>query len=209
MPISSAQIARRALVIACLAWPCIWSAPAHAEDTPRAEVAVRVSAGLGAFEELTWAYPGVELVARMRLGASGRGLVEGALGFAPVDNHTYLSDGRMQHTSLGAGVALGARHALRLQGTASLGRLLFHADPDVLLEHPGVDLLLPRAAWVPIAGVQASYQVTSHLCLGAYARASLSQPVLFRENDQDPQATGAETRARLLLFGLFAEMRVF
>lgn len=187
----------------------LWSSGASAETPRRVDASVRVSAGFGALEEYAWAYPGVDLIGRLYLGARGRALVEMQLGYTPLDDHTYLSDGRMWRLALAAGARLAPRGALRVGGTVALEKYAFHADADLLIEHPGVDLRLPRGAWVPAAGVQAAYELTPVLALGLYARAGLTEVALFRENDQDPQATGPETRARLMLLGVFAELRVF
>jgi hypothetical protein len=199
----------RIVFIALALGTLLSSRPASAESTRRLDVSVRVSAGFGAFEEYSWAYPGVDLIGGLRLGACGRALVELQLGYATLDNHTYLADGRLVRLGLAGGVRLLRAGALRLAGTFELDMLAFHADPDVLAEHPGVDILASRGDWVPAAGVQAVYEVTPVLALGLYARAGLSRVALFRENDVDPQAAGEETRARLMLAGVYAQFRVF
>lgn len=203
---------RRAVLILCIAviaaFLGIPERAAVASPLSRLDAAVRVSAGMGMLEERTYAYPGVDLVGTLRFGASMRGFVDLQLGYVPLDSHTYLADGRMMRAAMAGGTRLLTSGALRLGGVFALETITFHADPDVLTEHPGVDILVSRSRVVPALGLEMSYDVSASLAVGAFSRVDLAEVVLFREGDMDPQASGEEERARLVLFGLFAEVRI-
>jgi hypothetical protein len=176
---------------------------AVADPLPRLGAAIRVWAGWGDFQELTWAYPGVDLVGTLRIGAARRGFVDVQVGYAPLDNHTFVSDGRITRLAMTGGARLLASSALRLSGSFSLENVFFHADPDVLADHPGVDLLAPRGGLVPALGVEACYDLRSSIALGVFGRAALADVALFRDGD-----SGEEKRARLVLAGFFVDFRV-
>jgi hypothetical protein len=166
---------------------------------PRATLSMRVSAAMGTFGEATWAAPEVDLVPSLRL---GRGYAELQLGYAPLDNHTFLSDGRIVGLAAAGGICLLDGGALRLGGSLAVDSVAFHADPDVLTDHPGVDQLVRRGRTVAVAGIDASYALSAHLSLGLLARASLGRITLFDTPSGDHQD------ARLVLVGGFAEMRL-
>jgi hypothetical protein len=176
---------------------------AVADPLPRLGGAVRVWAGWGDFKELTWAYPGVDLVGTLRFGPARRGFVDLQIGYAPLDSHTFLSDGRMTRLAMTGGARLLANAALRLSGTFALETVFFHADPDILAEHPGVDLLASRSGVVPALGLEACYDLRSSMAVGIFGRAGLTEVTLFRD-----EVSGEEARARLLLAGFFVEFRL-
>lgn len=168
----------------------------------RLGAAIRVSAGFGVLEEYSWSYPGVDLVGTVRFGPGRRGYVDLQLGLAPLDNHTYLADGRTTRAALVAGVRALGGNRLRAGGLFALEDIAFHADPDVLAEHPGVDLLVGRGGLTPAAGLEASYELGRATALGLFARASLTELTLF------DAPSGERATARLILVGFFIESRV-
>jgi hypothetical protein len=176
------------LAAALLALLCPRAARA---DTPRVAASARISGGIGAFGELAWSAPGVEAIGALWLGAARRGYVDVRLGFAALDCHTFVAE------------------RTRVAATLSLEQLFFYSDPDVLPEHPGVDLLAERGGLVPAAGIETSFEVRPALAVGAFARMSLTDIVQFRESETDPQlGDGEEGSAYLILAGLFFEFRV-
>jgi hypothetical protein len=114
----------------------------------------------------------------------------------------------MVRLAVAGGARVGARGALRLAGVAALEYIAYHSDPDVLAEHPGVDLLVARGGLSPALGLEASLDVGASVAVGAFARASLTDLAVFREGDADPATAGDETRARLILAGLFVDFRL-
>jgi hypothetical protein len=178
-------------------------ARAAADPLPRLGGAVRVWAGWGDFEEFTWAYPGVDLVGTLRFGPALRGFVDVQIGYAPLDNHTFLSDGRMTRLAMSGGARLLSNGALRLSGTFALENLTFHSDAGLLVEHPGVDLLPERGGRVPALGLETCYDLRSYMAVGVFGRAALTEVTLFRDDD-----SGVEEHARLVLAGFFVEFRV-
>jgi hypothetical protein len=192
------------LAAALLALLCPRAARA---DTPRVAASARISGGIGAFGELAWSAPGVEAIGALWLGAARRGYVDVRLGFAALDCHTFVSDGRVARLTVGGGARVAER--TRVAATLSLEQLFFYSDPDVLPEHPGVDLLAERGGLVPAAGIETSFEVRPALAVGAFARMSLTDIVQFRESETDPQlGDGEEGSAYLILAGLFFEFRV-
>jgi hypothetical protein len=172
-------------------------------------VALRVSVATGHLAEVTWAYPGVDLLGTLRFGPARRGFVELQLGYVPVDSHTFLADGRAVRLAVAGGARFLPGRALRLGGSLAFEGLFFHADPDVVIEHPGVDLLASRTGFFPAAGLEASYDLSAAVLAGVFGRAGVTDVVLFREGDVDPEATGGEEgRARLVLVGFFVQVRL-
>ena len=195
-----------ALAIAAM-FVAAWPSPAAAESPEdagldRLGAAIRVSAGFGVLEEYSWSYPGVDLVGTVRFGPERRGFVDLQLGLAPLDNHTYLADGRTTRAGLAAGVRALRGHRLRAGALFALEDIAFHADPDVLAEHPGVDLLAGRGGLTPVAGLEASYELGRATALGLFTRASLTRLTLF------DAPSGERATARLILAGFFIESRV-
>lgn len=178
---------RFALAIAALA------APAAAEP-PRADL--RLSGAIGSLEELTWTGPGVELCGRLEL---GRALVGLRLGYAPIDNHTYLSDARVISATASVGLE---RDGLRAAAIAGLEHVAFHADPDILAELPDTDLILRRSELVPTAGIEGAVDLAAYAAVGLFARGSPGRLELLRDAD------GRQRRGRLLLIGAFVEIRI-
>jgi hypothetical protein len=175
----------------------------------RFDAAIRVSAATGRLAEITWAYPGVDLVGTMRLGPARRGFVELQLGYVPVDNHTFLADGRAVRLAVVGGARFLPGRTLRLGAAFAFETLFFHADPDVVNEHPGGDVLAPRVDFFPAAGLEVSYDLGAAVSVGVFGRVGLTEVTLFREGDVDPQATGGEEgRARLVLLGFFVQVRL-
>lgn len=168
---------------------------------PRLEASVRLSGAVGVLEQMTWAAPGVDLVGTLRLGASRRAHFGVQLGYAPVDNHTFLSDGLLARAALMGGTELAAGK-IGLDAIVAVDYVAFHADPDVLEDHPGVDLLARRDSIVPVVGVEAAYRVRDAMRLGLFARVGLSTIELFRDQD------GVSGDARLVLAGFFIEFRL-
>lgn len=170
------------------------AAPAAAEPGP--ELGVRLSGGAGVLDELTWSAPEVDVAVRHRVGPLWLGA---AVGYAPIDNHTFLSDARVVRVAADAAIARGR---LRLAGVASLEHVAFHADPDVLADLPATDLLRRRSNLLPAAGVEASVAVEPRAALGIFARVSATRVELTGTGD------GGVRRARLALIGAFAEYRL-
>ena len=169
-------------------------APAAAEPSRSPTLAVRVAGAFGAMEELTWAAPEVDLIGSVEL---GRGYLQAAIGYAPIDSHTFLSDGQLVRAGLGFGTRFGgARAALALD----VEHVAYHADPDVLAAHPGVDLLARRGGFLPTIGFEASRPVLGAVALGVFARVGLRELALFETDDGD------RLDARLLLAGVFLEL---
>lgn len=179
----------------------LWGGAAAAEPLDRVSAALRVSVGQGVLEgERTWAMPGVDLVGTLRFGPERRGFVDLQLGFSPLDNHTTLSDGRMNRIAVVGGVRLGERQRIRVGALLALEDISFHADPDVLAENPGVDLLVGRGDVVPTAGLEASLDVGAVTTIGLFARAGMTRLTLF------DTPTGDEGQSRLFLGGAFIEL---
>jgi hypothetical protein len=169
------------------------TAPATAEPL---HPSVRIGGSFGSCQELTWTAPAVELVVAQNFGG-GFGHV--ALGYSPVDNHTFLADGQIIRLAVAAGVT---RHRLRVAAVLDIESIGFHADPDVLAKHPDVDVLARRGGFVPAAGVEAAYAVTSAVSFGVAARVALRELELF------DSPSGDRDRARLVLGGLFLDVRL-
>lgn len=179
----------------------LFASGAAAASPPRLGASIRVSAGFGSLEEYTWAYPGADLVGTLRFGPRRRGFLDVQLGYSPLDNHTYLADGRMERLAVigGTHILPGAR--LRLGAIFALEHIDFHADPDVLAEHPGVDILVGRGGLTPAAGLEAGLQLTGVTSVGVFTRVSLRRLELYD--------AGADVgRARLVLAGFFVESRL-
>ena len=170
--------------------------PAAAE--PAWSASVRVAAAYGVLEETTWAYPEVDVVGALAIGE--RGYVALAAGLTPLDNHTYLSDGRVYR----AAVAGGATVVRRIRAAVALGleSVSFHADPDVLADHAGVDILASRGSVIPSAGLEVSRPIGASTVIGVFTRIGLRELTLF------DTGSGDRGRARLVLYGVFVELRI-
>jgi hypothetical protein len=181
----------RAIVHAAL---LVAAAPAAAE--PDRTVGVRVAGAVGAFEEITWCAPEVDFVGTLRVRG---GFLAIAAGYASLDNHTFVADGR----SFRLGVAGGMRFG-RVRAAAALGLefVAFHADPDVLTEHPGVDILARRGGLLPTAGLELAYPIGASTAIGVFTRVGLRELTLF------DTAAGDRGRARLALAGAFIELQI-
>jgi len=161
-------------------------------------VGIRAAIGYGAMEETTWAYPEVDVVGALRLG--DRGFVSLAGGYTPLDNHTYLSDGRIYRLALASGGTIAAN--VRGAVTVSLESVSFHADPDVVADHPGVDILASRGGLLPMAGIEAAYPIGESTVVGAFVRVALRDLELY-----DTPA-GERGLARLWLPGVYIELTI-
>jgi hypothetical protein len=160
------------------------------------ELAVRVSAALGSFDEVTWTAPGVELVARVQLGEA---FVAASAGYVPIDSHVNLADGEIVRGAVSAGVQ---RDRVHVAGIFDLGYVAYHGDPDVLVKHPGVDLVAREGGITPSLGVEAGYRFTSTVSAGVFVRAALRELTVYDGGGDDV------ARARLILGGAFLEVRL-
>ena len=160
------------------------------------EIAVRVSAAVGTFDEVTWTAPGVELVGRMSIGS---GFAAVTLGYVPIDSHVNLADGEIVHGALLGGARFGR---IDLAGIFDVGYVAYHGDPDVLVEHPGVDLVVRQGGVTPALGIEGSYRFSSMVAAGVFARAALRELVVYDGGGGDV------ARARLILAGAFLELRL-
>jgi hypothetical protein len=181
---------RRAVLFVALA------GTASAEPTHSA--AIRVSGGAGSFGELTWAAPGVDLVGTHRF--CSRWSVSAAIGYAPVDNHTFLADGRIVRAALAGSMTLASK--VRGALVVDLEHVAYYADPDVLEGHPGVNLVERRGGFTPTIGLEAAYPLTSALAIGAFARASLRELSLFEDG------AGRGGSARFVFGGIFVDLKL-
>lgn len=163
---------------------------------PDRVAAVRIAASVGALEETTWCVPEVALVGRFRLRG---GFVAIAAGFASLDNHTFVSDGRTFRLAIAGGMRVGPARAA---ATLGLEFVAFHADPDVLTEHPGVDILASRGGLLPTAGFELAYPIGASTAIGLFTRGGLRELTLF------DTAAGDRGRARLVLAGAFIELQI-
>jgi len=168
-----------------------------AADSPW-NVGVRVSAAYGVLSEKTWAYPEVDIQAEYRV--APRAFVTLAGGYTPLDNHTFLADGRIYRLEL-AGGALFAGGVIRTTAAFGLELVMFHADPDVVTDHPGVDILASRVSVLPSLGLAATHRLTRFSDLGVYTRLALSKLELFDAPNGD---TGS---GRLWLAGAQLDVR--
>jgi hypothetical protein len=164
----------------------------------RWNVGVRVAAAYGVLSEKTWAYPELDVLGEYRL--TPRAFVTFGGGYAPLDNHTYLADGRFYRLEL-AGGALLAHDDVRVTGAFGLESVTFHADPDVVTDHPGVDILASRSAVLPSVGVAATHRLTSFSDLGVYTRLALTKLELWTAPNGDSDS------ARLWLAGAQLDVR--
>jgi len=182
-------IRRAVLLLVALATP--------AAGEPERSVSVRVSGAVGALEEITWAAPEIDLVGTL---VRGRGFLSLAAGYASFDNHTFLSDGRMLRLGVAGGASLVA--GVRAAATFAIEDVAFHADPDVLTRHPGVDLLARRGGLMPSAGLELSYPIGASTVIGVFTRLGLRELTLFETS------SGERGRARLVLAGAFIELQI-
>jgi len=160
------------------------------------ELAVRISAAVGSFDETTWTAPGVELVGRLDTGGAFFGAT---LGYVPIDSHVNLADGEIVHGSLAGGIARGR---VRLAATFDLAYVAYHGDPDVLVRHPGVDLVVRQGGVVPSLGGEAAYRFTAALSAGGFVRGALRELVVYDGGGGDV------ARASLVLVGAFLDVRL-
>jgi hypothetical protein len=170
---------------------------AHPALADRA-ASVRVGGAFGKLEELTWAAPEISLAGTLGIGA--RAFVVASAGYASLDNHTFLADGR----AIRFAVAGGARVLERVRAAATFGLELvaFHADPDVLAEHPDVDVIARNNAVLPSAGIELSRPLGASTAVGVFARIALRELTLFET------PSGDRDRARLVLAGAYLEVRI-
>ncbi len=169
---------------------------ANREVQAEPELGVRVSAAAGHFEEITWTAPGVDLVGSVAIGG---GFLELSAGYVPIDSHVFLADGEIVHGALAGGIPLGDR--VRAAAVFDLAYVAYHGDPDLLVEHPGVDLLTRNGGITPSVGFEVAYRFTRVASAGVFARVALRQLTVF-----DDEA-GDRARARLVLGGAFLDLR--
>ncbi len=160
------------------------------------EIAVRVSAAIGSFDEVTWTAPGVELALTMPLGDA---FLAATAGYVPIDSHVNLADGEIVHGALLGGVRRGDVH---LAGILDLSYVAYHGDPDVLVKHPGVDLVAREGGVTPSLGIETGYRFTPTVSAGAFVRAALRELVVYDGGGDDV------ARARLVLGGAYLELRL-
>jgi hypothetical protein len=162
--------------------------PARAER----DLSARISVAFGVMDELTWAAPEIDLAGTLDVGE--RGYVSLAIGYAIVDNHTYFADGRSGRLELAGGARAFGR--TRVGATLGVEYLGYHADPDLLTEHPDVDQLELQGGILPTAGIELSHPI-GRMRLGAFTRVGLRELTLFETT------AGERERARLVLAGVF------
>ncbi len=165
------------------------------------EILVRISAAVGSFDEVTWTAPGVELVVRAELGtvSLGDGFVAVTAGYVPIDSHVNLADGEIVHGAVIGGLQRGRVH---VAGIVDVSYVAYHGDPDVLVEHPGVDLVKREGGVTPSLGIETGYRFSSTVAAGGFVRAALRELTVY-------DGGGGDTvRARLVLVGAFLELRL-
>ncbi len=167
------------------------------------EILVRISAAVGSFDEVTWTAPGVELVVRVDLGTGSRTLgdafVAVTAGYAPIDSHVNLADGELVHGAVIGGLSRGRVH---VAGIVDVSYVAYHGDPDVLVEHPGVDLVKREGGVTPSLGLESGYRFSSTVAAGGFVRAALRELTVY------DGGAGDTARARLILVGAFLELRL-
>lgn len=167
------------------------------------EIAVRISAALGSFDEVTWTAPGVDLVVRVDLGTGPRTLGETFValtaGYVPIDSHVNLADGEIVHGALIGGLQRGPVH---VAGIVDVSYVAYHGDPDVLVLHPGVDLVKREGGVTPALGIESGYRFSRTVAAGGFVRAALRELTVY-------DGGGGDTaRARLILVGAFLDVRL-
>lgn len=167
---------------------CALATPAGAEPT----LSARVGAAFGSFEDLTWEAPEVDLALTFRI--APRAFVSIAGGYAILDNHRLLSDGRTGRVELVGGVMVD--RCWRAGLTIGVVLAGYHTDPDLLVDHPGVDLVASRGGVFPTGGFELARRLTSTIEVGAFARIGLTELEVF-------EAAGETLDARLILGGAF------
>lgn len=159
------------------------------------EILVRISAAVGSFDEVTWTAPGVELGVRARIGDA---FVTATAGYVPIDSHVNLADGEIVHGAVIAGVQRGPAH---VGGVLDVSYVAYHGDPDVLVEHPGVDLVKREGGVTLSLGIESGYRFSSTVSAGGFVRAALRELTVYDD-------AGDKARARLILVGAFLEVRL-
>jgi len=181
----------RAIAIGLLAG----TAPVRADDHPPS-ASIRVGAAVGELSEPSWFLPEVDLVVHVPI---GRAFVSGTIGYAIPDDHTYLADGQDYRVVVEGGARAGK---WRASGGLGLDYVLFHADPDVETDHPGVDQLVHRTAVLPTVNAEVAYAIGSATSIGVYGLVALRELRLF------DTPSGDHLDARLALVGAFIEVRL-
>jgi hypothetical protein len=184
------EIRRAVLLLFVLASP--------AAGEPERAVAVRVSVAVGALEEATWLLPEVDLVGTLPI--RERGFVTLAAGYASLDNHTFLADGRTFRLAAAGGATVFGR--VRAAAGFGLELVAFHADPDVLTEHPDVDILETRGGLMPSASLELSHPIGASTAMGVFTRVGLTRLTLFETS------SGERSDSRLVLAGAFIELQI-
>jgi hypothetical protein len=179
---------RSLLVVIALA------SPAAAERT----ASLRAGVAVGALDEMAWTWPAIEVAGSFDVGT--RAFVTAGIGYSSLDSHTFLSDGRTIKLAVAGGVRVNPR--VRVAATAGVELVAFHADPDVLANHPDVDQLERRTATLPSVGVDAAYRLGAVAAIGAHARIALTELTLF------DSPSGDRERARLVLAGAYLELSI-
>jgi hypothetical protein len=159
---------------------------------------LRVGGAAGVLDELTWAAPEIDVAATFDLGE--RAFVVGMIGYTLLDNHTYLADARAIRFAIAGGVRVVER--VRAAATLGLELVAFHPDPDVLDEHPDVDVIARFNATLPSAGIEVSRPLSRTAAVGVYARIALRELTLFDTPSGDTE------RARLVLAGAYLELAI-
>lgn len=160
------------------------------------EILVRISAAVGSFDETTWTAPGVDLVVRMPIRDA---FVAVTAGYVPIDSHVNLADGEIVHGALLAGIQRGPVH---VAGVLDLSYVAYHGDPDVLVEHPGVDLVAREGGVTQSLGIESGYRFSRTVAAGGFVRGALNKLTVY-------DGGGGDTaRARLILVGAFLDVRL-
>ena len=168
--------------------------PAAADRT----ASLRVGGAAGVLDELTWAAPEIDVAATFDLGT--RAFIVATIGYTLLDSHTYLADARAIRFAFAGGVRVVER--VRAAATVGLELVAFHADPDVLAEHPDVDVIARRDATLPSAGLEISRPLSRTAAIGVFARVALRELTLF------DTPSGDTDRARLVLAGAYFELAI-
>ena len=166
-------------------------------------LSLRVGAAVGSFGEPTWAAPTVDLVGTHVHCARPQCVgwsFSGSLGYSPLDSHVFIADGQIVRAAVAAHMQVPP--AIRVAGTLSLEYLVYHSDPDVLTDHPGIDLRAKRGGLAPALGVESTVRFTPALAVGAFLRGTPRELSLFED------ASGRGGSARFLFGGMFLDVRL-
>ena len=114
-------------------------------------------------------------------------------------SHVTLAAGELAHGALSGGIQRGP---VRVAGVLDLSYVAYHGDPDVLVEHPGVDLVTREGGVTPSLGIESGYKFSRTVSAGGFVRAALRELTVYDGGGGDI------ARARLILVGAFLDVRL-